>query len=69
MRPMWRRGADQVILRALFPRAIRRELATLATELHRSHPQFAPQDEPWHLTALVLVWLVREVCKLREVRT
>jgi hypothetical protein len=58
-----------VILRALFPRAVRRELALLATELHRSHPQFAPQDEPWHLTALVLVWCVTEIRKLREVRT
>jgi hypothetical protein len=51
-------------LRALFPREVRRELEHLAYEL-KCEAGF-DEREPWHVTALVLVWVVREVCKMRE---
>jgi hypothetical protein len=57
-----------MILRALFPREVRRELDALATELRVDHPDLDAR-EPFHVVAVVLVWLVREVVKMREVRT
>jgi hypothetical protein len=53
-------------IKTIFHKPIRRELELVADELRSRDPAFDPAHEPWHLTAVVLVWCVREICKLRE---
>jgi hypothetical protein len=56
-------------LSSLFPKPVRRELDAIASELRADHPEFDPETQPFHLTAVVLVWCVAEIVKLRETRS
>jgi hypothetical protein len=54
-----------VKLSALFPPKVLRELDKLAGDLREEGVKIN-EKEPFQVTGLVLVWLVREVVKLRD---
>lgn len=50
----------------LFPEAAQREMRALEKDIAQMYQEFEPRREPWHLCALVLVWCVREIVKMRR---